>query len=301
MSRKIKYLGMDVDGTLTDGKIYMGEHGEAMKAFSVKDGYAIQYILKPAEIIPVVLTARTSEIVQRRCTELGITEVYQGKKDKLTVLKQLAGADEIGFCAYFGDDVLDMECMKEIKTAGGITGCPADAVQEVRAIADYICVKKAGEGALREFSEWLVKKQNETNDNLEERIQSAVKYLQQITVNEASLGKYEVDSGFYYCIQRYQTKEEKNCRLESHRQYVDVQIMVQGQEAMDLADISRLEVQEEYDQVTDVLFWNLPKRMARTVLRQGDYIILYPENAHRGAIQINGAKDVVKIVGKVKI
>ena len=60
----IKYLVMDVDGTLTDGKIYMGPNGEAMKAFSVKDGYVINYILKPHEIRPVIITARTGSIVR---------------------------------------------------------------------------------------------------------------------------------------------------------------------------------------------------------------------------------------------
>ena len=60
---------MDVDGSLTDGKIYMGPQGEAFKAFSIKDGYVINYILKPAQIIPIILTARNSVIVQNRCTK----------------------------------------------------------------------------------------------------------------------------------------------------------------------------------------------------------------------------------------
>ena len=62
----IKYLVMDVDGSLTDGKIYMGPNGEAMKAFSIKDGYAFNYILKPNNIVPIILTARKSAIVQNR-------------------------------------------------------------------------------------------------------------------------------------------------------------------------------------------------------------------------------------------
>ena len=63
----IKYLVLDVDGTLTDGKIYMGPTGETMKAFSVKDGYVFNYILKPLGITPIVVTARKSSIVQQRC------------------------------------------------------------------------------------------------------------------------------------------------------------------------------------------------------------------------------------------
>lgn len=73
----IKYLIMDVDGSLIDGKICMGHNGEAMKAFSIKDGYAINSILKPNDTVPVILTARKSAIVQNRCEELGIKEVHQ--------------------------------------------------------------------------------------------------------------------------------------------------------------------------------------------------------------------------------
>ena len=85
----IQYLIMDVDGSITDGKIYMGANGEVMKAFSIKDGYVINYILKPHNIEPVVITARTSSIVQCRCEELHISKVYQGKLDKLKTLRCL--------------------------------------------------------------------------------------------------------------------------------------------------------------------------------------------------------------------
>lgn len=154
----VEYLVMDVDGTLTDGKIYMGPKGEAMKAFSVKDGYAINYILKPAGITPIIITARSSEIVKRRCDELGITEVYQDTFYKLSKLKELIGEEKLGQCAYMGDDIPDLECMEAIKNAGGVIGCPADAVRKIKDIADYVCGNKAGEGAMREFSEWLVEK-----------------------------------------------------------------------------------------------------------------------------------------------
>nr|WP_330370798.1 hypothetical protein [Butyrivibrio proteoclasticus] len=147
---------MDVDGTLTDGKIYMGPNGEAMKAFSVKDGYAINYILKPAGIIPIVITARSSQIVQNRCDELGITEVYQNVFYKLDKLKEIIGNDNLGKCAYIGDDIPDLECMIAVKKAGGLVGCPADSVKKIKEIANYVCENRAGEGAFREFSEWLV-------------------------------------------------------------------------------------------------------------------------------------------------
>ena len=146
---KIKLLFMDVDGTLTDGKIYMGENGEVMKAFDVKDGYAIKEILPQLGIIPVIITGRTSKIVENRAKELSITELYQGKHDKLdtmlAVMKKYDCTKENA--AYIGDDILDIVCMKECVLAA----CPADAVHEVKDICQYICNTEAGRGAVREF------------------------------------------------------------------------------------------------------------------------------------------------------
>ena len=153
----IKYLITDVDGSLTDGKIYIGSSGEIMKAFSVKDGYALNNILPKYGIEPVILTSRSSEIVLRRCEELGIKRVIQGIADKKMALFEIVEDGNLCCCAYFGDDIPDLECMKEIKYVGGIVGCPADTVQEIKAVADYICLAKAGDGALREFAEWIVK------------------------------------------------------------------------------------------------------------------------------------------------
>lgn len=297
----IKYLIMDVDGSLTDGKIYMGPNGEAMKAFSIKDGYVINYILKPAGIVPVIITARSSSIVQNRCDELGITEVYQGKIDKLTALKEIVGESNIGSCAYFGDDILDLKCMVPIKEEGGVVGCPVDAVQEIKALADYTCLSKAGEGALREFAEWLVNPKLD-NNALKERVNFAIEYLKKINVTEVDVGtRVDVDDKFFYSLQSYLTRPESECKLESHRKYVDIQIMISGEEMMDIVDTSRLIVKEEYDAEKDVMFWNIPQRMARTSLKSGDCIVLYPENAHRGAVSGEKNNRVVKIVGKLRV
>jgi len=150
----IKLLAMDVDGTLTDGKIYLGENGEVMKAFNVKDGYAIHDVLLEYGVIPVIITNRKSKIVKNRAQELGVELVFQGIKDKLALLKNLATENGITLkeIAYIGDDIGDLECIK----ACGIGGCPADAVDEVKSEADYICKNKGGEGAVREFVEHSV-------------------------------------------------------------------------------------------------------------------------------------------------
>ena len=146
---KIKLIVMDVDGTLTDGKIYMGENGEIMKAFSIKDGYAIAHMLPEMGILPVIITGRKSKIVENRAKELGITELYQGISNKLDKLKEVATKyngtpEEI---AYIGDDLNDLECIEYC----GFTACPADAVDEIKNKVDFICKFDGSKGAVREF------------------------------------------------------------------------------------------------------------------------------------------------------
>ena len=151
----IKYLVMDVDGTLTDGKIYMGAHGEMMKAFNIKDGCGIHDIAIPGGIIPVIITGKTSEIVKKRCGELGIQQVYQGIKNKIEQLNSIA--DDLSQVAYIGDDINDLSCMIPVKEAGGVVGCPADAVERVKEISDFVALHNGGDGAVRDFIEWIIK------------------------------------------------------------------------------------------------------------------------------------------------
>lgn len=149
----IKLLVMDVDGTLTDGCIYMGAEGEAMKAFYAQDGYAIIHILPEKHIVPVIITGRSSKIVQNRAQELNILHLYQGVQDKLPKLREIAG--ELGVrpeeIAYIGDDENDLDCIRWC----GCTACPADAVPRVLEAVDYVCKRSGGRGAVREFIERL--------------------------------------------------------------------------------------------------------------------------------------------------
>lgn len=146
---KIKLLVMDVDGTLTDGRIYVGAQGEVMKAFDVRDGYAIAHVLPVHGIVPVIITGRSSEIVTQRAKELKISELYQGVSDKLAKLQKVsvkygAAPDEI---AYIGDDLNDLPCIRYC----GVTACPADAVPSVLEAVSYVCQHAGGRGAVREF------------------------------------------------------------------------------------------------------------------------------------------------------
>ena len=154
----IKYLVMDVDGTLTDGRIYMGNNGEMMKAFSVKEGCGIHDLLIPAGITPVIITGRKSKIVENRCKETGIEKIFQNVKNKPEILEQLT--DDLSTIAYIGDDINDLSCMKMVKENGGLTGCPCDAVHNIKEIADFISEKNGGDGAVREFIELILNKSN---------------------------------------------------------------------------------------------------------------------------------------------
>ncbi len=149
-------LVMDVDGTLTDGVIYMSGQGEVMKAFDVKDGYAIKHILPTLGITPVIITGRKSDIVERRAKELDILELHQGVSDKVAVLKEVAqkhciNASEI---AYIGDDVNDLQAIGFC----GYTACPRDAIDGVKTKVNYVCGKAGGRGAVREFIDLIAEK-----------------------------------------------------------------------------------------------------------------------------------------------
>lgn len=150
----IKYLVMDVDGTLTDGKIYMGNTCEICKAFNIKDGCGIHDIAIPAGIIPVIITGRKSDIVLKRCQELGIEQVHQGILNKVKEL--LLITSDLSSVAYIGDDINDLSCMNLVKAAGGIVGCPKDAVKKVLGVANYVANHNGGDGAVRDFIDWLM-------------------------------------------------------------------------------------------------------------------------------------------------
>lgn len=167
------FLVMDVDGTLTDGKIYMGNNGEVMKAFNIKDGYGIADLaMHEMHMIPVIITARESAIVRMRCRELHIEEVHQGCRNKLEKLEEILHVYSekdrrtwsLRDTAFIGDDILDLKLMKPIREAGGLTGCPHDAVQKVKETADYISPLNGGEGCVRDFVEWIRENGYENKD-----------------------------------------------------------------------------------------------------------------------------------------
>lgn len=150
---KYKLFVMDVDGTLTDGKIYMSGQGEIYKAFNIKDGYGIKHILPKMGVTPVIITGRKSDIVQKRAEELGIELLYQNVVDKLCILKKIT--KEYGYIMdeviYVGDDINDLQCI----LSAGFSACPADAEKEVRDAVNYVVSKRGGDGAIREVIDYL--------------------------------------------------------------------------------------------------------------------------------------------------
>lgn len=151
----IRYFVMDVDGTLTDGRIYMSADGEIMKAFDIKDGCGIHDILPRLGITPVIITGRSSRILENRCRELGITMLFQGVGNKVEKLLEIVSMDQLSSVAYVGDDINDLECMMLVREHGGFIGCPADAVDEVKACATYVSTRNGGAGAVRDCIERL--------------------------------------------------------------------------------------------------------------------------------------------------
>ena len=151
----IKLVLLDVDGTLTDGGIYRGNNGEELKRFNVKDGYAIVN----AQTLGIefgIITGRKSELVEIRSNELKIKYLYQGISEKTVILEEIMQKtglkkEEI---AYMGDDLNDILIMKQ----SGLTGAPKDAADEVIQIVDFVSEKNGGSGAVREFVEYILKK-----------------------------------------------------------------------------------------------------------------------------------------------
>ena len=153
IAHNIKLLALDVDGVLTDGRIYYGNSNEELKAFSIKDGLGIK-LLQRDNIEVAIITGRNSQIVARRAAELGISEVIQGREDKLTALHELCSTRGLDLtqCAYMGDDLPDLAAVR----AAAIGMTPADGVDALQQAADWISKQPGGDGAVREASEQLL-------------------------------------------------------------------------------------------------------------------------------------------------
>ena len=153
---KISLLILDVDGVLTDGRIIMDDKGRELKHFNVKDGHGIKMLLR-AGIQVIFLTGRTSRVVAHRAHDLGITDIYQGAKNKVGVFEDLLMSKGIPSekIAYMGDDVVDVPLFKRVGLSIAVANACFDAVRT----ADYVTEKKGGRGAVRDVCELILRLQ----------------------------------------------------------------------------------------------------------------------------------------------
>ncbi|MBI5272167.1 MAG: HAD hydrolase family protein [Burkholderiales bacterium] len=143
----------DVDGVLTDGRLYIGEQGEVLKTFSTLDGHGLK-LLARAGITPVVITGRDSPAVRRRVADLGLAHAVYGAGDKLAAAEPLLAQLGVGWdeVAAIGDDWPDLPLL----TRAGFACAPANAHAEVKAVAHHVTAAAGGHGAAREFCDLLL-------------------------------------------------------------------------------------------------------------------------------------------------
>ena len=149
----VQWAIFDVDGVLTDGQIYIGEHGEMFKAFSTLDGHGLKLLARHG-ILPVVITGRDSPAVRRRVADLGIHHAVYGAVDKLAAAQSLMGTLNLAWdsLAAMGDDWPDLPLL----TRAAFACAPANAHVEVKAVAHHVTASPGGHGAARECCDLLL-------------------------------------------------------------------------------------------------------------------------------------------------
>lgn len=149
----VRLLVLDVDGVLTDGRLYYGPRGEELKVFHVLDGHGIKAVQR-AGIAVAVISGRSAPAVRKRCRDLGIRHVFQGVADKLPVLRQLCARVGVPLhdCAAIGDDAPDVPLMRAVGVAIAVPGAHATA----RRAAQRVTRAPGGRGAVREVCDLLL-------------------------------------------------------------------------------------------------------------------------------------------------
>jgi len=155
-AQRIKLFICDIDGVFSDGRIYLGNEGEELKAFHTKDGYGIK-ALGASGVDVAVITGRQSNIVETRMTALNVKHIVQGQEDKLPALKKILtqlnlSAEQV---AYIGDDMPDYECMNYV----GLSIAVNDAHPQILKMATYTTFTQGGFGAVREVCDLIMQTQ----------------------------------------------------------------------------------------------------------------------------------------------
>ena len=150
---RVRLLVLDVDGVLTDGRLYYGARGETLKVFHVRDGLGLKLLIA-AGVTAAVITGRRSGMTARRCRELGVPHLLQGVEDKLAAFRRLRARLGVSSseCACVGDDLPDVPLMREV----GLSFAVADAHPQARSAAHVITRLRGGKGAVREVCDYLL-------------------------------------------------------------------------------------------------------------------------------------------------
>ncbi len=161
LASNIKLLVLDVDGILSDGKLYFANSGEEIKAFNTMDGLGLKLLMQ-AGIEVALITGRKSEIVTTRASNLGIKHVFQGSDDKLDILDALVNTLGLDYSsiAYAGDDLPDLACIKKAQL--GITVPNGHFL--LKEFADAVTTREGGHGAVREICDWILQAQGKFDD-----------------------------------------------------------------------------------------------------------------------------------------
>jgi 3-deoxy-D-manno-octulosonate 8-phosphate phosphatase (KDO 8-P phosphatase) len=151
---RLRLVALDVDGVLTDGRLYYGPQGEALKVFDVRDGHGVKMLLGHGVTV-AILSARSSDIVATRARELGIATVLQGRGDKALAWRELlhqtgVPAEQAGF---IGDDLPDLPVLAQ----AGLAATVADARDEVKRVAHWTAPQPGGRGAVRALAEFILR------------------------------------------------------------------------------------------------------------------------------------------------
>ncbi len=159
--KEITTFIFDVDGVLTDGSVQVTDNGQSLRTFNIKDGYAMQLAVKRGYNL-CIISGGDGIAMGRRFLNLGITDVFLGVGDKVLIFNQYLKnknitADEV---LYMGDDIPDLKVMKMV----GLPTCPADAVEEIKAISTFISPYSGGKTAVRDIIEKVMKVQGRWHD-----------------------------------------------------------------------------------------------------------------------------------------
>ena len=153
VAARVRLAIFDVDGVLTDGRLFFTDDGREIKAFHVHDGLGLKR-LQTADVTVAIITSRESPVVSHRMAELGVDHVYQGQKDKMPVFESLCAALKVepAAVAYVGDDLPDLPLIERV----GLGIAVANAHPAVRDAADWVTATPGGKGAAREVSDLIL-------------------------------------------------------------------------------------------------------------------------------------------------